>query len=350
MLLVLVIASIAAVFIFFPNIFSAEHPKESSAESRSRPPLPVNGIIAKRSTLDNSLRITGSLLPNESVVLKSEVAGVVADILFEEGQKVKKGQLLIQLNDEQIKAEIAKFQFAKKLNEDIEYRQKQLLAKEAISKEEYETSLTVLNTTIADIKVLQVQLQKHKIRAPFDGIIGLRSVSIGRYLNPSDDIATVYSINPIKLDFSVPGKYANDVNPGDKVVFKTDASETEFSGSIYATEPQIDPQTRSLRIRAKSTNPKNQLLPGQFAEIKLTLETYEEAIMIPTEAVIPELSGKKLFVMENGLVQNRPVQTGIRTANQVQITSGINLGDTILTTGILQLRAGMKADITLTTE
>ncbi len=347
LLLVLAIAAIAIFFIFFPDIFSTEAGSVNTVQTSEERNIPVNGIVARRNTLDNSLKITGSLLPNESVVLKSEVAGVVQKISFTEGQKVKKGQLLLQLDDAEVAAEIEKLEFTKKLNEDIEYRQKQLLAREAISQEEYETALTTLNTTLADIKVRQVQLQKHQIRAPFDGIIGLRSVSEGSYLNPADDIATVYNINPIKLDFSVPGKYSSEVDIGDRILFRIDAMDEDFEGSIYAIEPQIDPRTRSLRIRAKSSNPDNRLLPGQFAEIKLTLDTYEEAIMIPTEAVIPELNGKKVFVLENGSVQNRAVQTGIRTANSIQVTSGIALGDTVITTGILQVRPGMQVDLTL---
>ena len=347
LLLVLVIAAIAVTFIFFPDIFSNEAGGAAMTQTTGKRVIPVNGVIAERNTLDNDLRLTGSLLPNESVALKSEVSGVVRRIFFMEGQRVKRGQLLLQLDDAEVVAEIEKLEFTKKLNEDSEYRQKQLLAREAISQEEYETALTTLNTTLADIKLRKVQLQKHQVRAPFDGIIGLRTVSEGSYLETSDDIATVYSINPIKLDFSVPGKYSNEVNVADKITFKIDATDEEFEGSIYAIEPQIDPQTRSLRIRAKSNNPGNILLPGQFAEIKLTLDTYEEAIMIPTEAVIPELNGKKVFVLQGGLVQNRPVQTGIRTANSIQVTSGIELGDTVITTGILQVRPGMEVDLNL---
>ena len=347
LLLVLVIAAIAVIFIFFPDIFGSKAGGAVITQASEKPAIPVNGIIAERNTLDNNLKLTGSLLPNESVELKSEVSGVVKKIYFREGQKVKKGQLLLQLDDEEVAAEIEKLEFTKKLNQDSEYRQKQLLAKEAISQEEYETALTTLNTTLADIKLLKVQLQKHQVRAPFDGIIGLRSVSEGSYLETADDIATVYNINPIKLDFSVPGKYSNEVNIADRITFEVDASEEEFEGLIYAIEPQIDPQTRSLRIRAKSNNPGNKLLPGQFAEIRLTLDTYEEAIMIPTEAVIPELNGKKVFVLEKGLIQNRPIQTGIRTANSIQVTSGIERGDTVITTGILQVQPGMEVDLNL---
>ena len=301
--------------------------------------------MVQEKSLDNSLRATGSLQANESIQLRSEVSGIVESIHFKEGQKVQKGQLLLNINDDEILAEIEKLKFTRKLNEDISDRQQKLLAKEAISKEEYETAMTTLNTTLADIKVREAQLAKHHIRAPFSGIIGLRSISEGSYLNPADNIVSLYSVNPIKIDFSVPGKYLADVNPGDKITFTTDSYNETFHGEIYAIEPQIDPQTRSLRLRALCPNDDNKLLPGQFAKITLTLDTYDSALMIPTEAIIPELNGKKVFIYKNGIAESRQVETGIRTADKVQITAGLNSGDTVLTSGTLQLNQGTPVEL-----
>lgn len=344
-ILILIIILIVIGFIIYPQLKTDE---DATANNDSAPPasakLPVSAVVVQQNALDNELRSTGSLVANEFVTLKSEVSGIVEKINFKEGQKVKKGQLLVQLNDDGIKAEIEKLQFTKKLNEDIASRQKQLLEKDAISQEEYETVTTTLNTTLADIKVKQVQMMKHQIRAPFDGLIGLRSVSEGSYLNPSDNIVTLYSINPIKIDFSVPGKYSGEVNPGDKINFTTDAYKDVFSGEIYAIEPRIDPKTRSLMIRAVSANEQNKLLPGQFVKIQLTLDTYENAIMIPTEAVIPELNGKKVFVYENGVAQSKQIETGIRTADKIQVISGLSAGDTVITSGTLQLRPGVAVE------
>jgi len=337
-----VIVIICLAFIIIPRLDLGEEKQQEPVQTQGSEPLQVNAVIVKNKPLDNNLKVTGSLTANESVMLRSEVSGLVEQILFEEGQKVKKGQLLIKLNDDELKAELEKLQFTKKLNEDIEYRQKQLLAKEAISKEEYETALTTLNTSLAEIKVKQVQIDKHQIRAPFDGIIGLRQISTGSYINPSDEIATLYSINPIKIDLSVPGRYTSEVNNGDKITFTVDAYSDTFTGEIYAIEPQIDPQTRSIKIRAVSQNKENKLLPGQFAKITLTISTFDEALMIPTEAVVPELDGKKVFVMRNGKIANQQIQTGIRTANNVQVTEGLQNGDTVITTGILQVKPGMN--------
>lgn len=336
-------------FIFYPRLTSKEDLPEEETKAASK--LKVNAIKVSSEQLDNNLRLTGSLVANESVVLKSEVSGRVERINFAEGQRVQKGQLLIQLNDKEIRAEIDKLNFTKKLNEDNERRQAQLLAKEAISKEEYETALTTLNTTLADIKVREVQLQKHQIKAPFDGIIGLRSVSQGSYISSSDELATLYNINPIKIDFAVPGKYSSQVNQGDEITFEVDSYEGQtFKGEIYAVEPQVDPKTRSIQARAKSKNEGNKLLPGQFAKINLTLDTYQNAIMIPTEAVVPELNGKKVFVYKDGIVNTKSIETGIRTADEVQVIEGLESGDIVLTSGILQLRQGMEVDIVLNNE
>ncbi|MEM7109314.1 MAG: efflux RND transporter periplasmic adaptor subunit, partial [Bacteroidota bacterium] len=255
------------------------------------------------------------------------------------------GQLLVELNDDEFRAELEKLEYAKKLNSDIEYRQKQLLAKEAISKEEYETALTILQTSIAEIKVLQVQINKHKIKAPFGGKIGLREISEGSYISPSDLIATLYNLNPIKLDFSIPGRYVSELNAGDRITFSVDAYDETFEGKIYAIEPQVDPETRSIKVRAISDNKENKLLPGQFARVTLTISTVDEAIMVPTEAVIPELDGKKVYTLKDGKVASKQITTGIRTADKIQITSGLLESDTVLTTGILQLRPGMEVNV-----
>ncbi len=340
-------------FIIIPRLdFANGEPKSApQSQNRTMEKLEVLGLVAKTRPLNNNLKITGSLSANESVTVRSEVSGIVERILFREGQKVRKDELLVQLNDDELKAELEKLEYTKQLNEGIEYRQKKLLAKEAISREEYETALTTLNTSMAEIKVKQVQIGKHQIRAPFNGTIGLREISEGSYLNPTDAIATIYSINPIKVDFTIPGRYISELNTGDKISFSVDSYENEFfEGEIYAIEPQIDPETRSIKVRALCANTEGKLLPGQFARITLTISTVDEAIMIPTEAVIPELNGKKVFVLNQGKVASKAITTGLRTADKIQVTSGLQDADTVITTGILQLRPGMEVNINLQAE
>ncbi|MEQ8583329.1 MAG: efflux RND transporter periplasmic adaptor subunit [Marinoscillum sp.] len=345
-ILYIIIALVILGLIAYPKI-----PKGGSEASEVAQPvsaqITVDAVILKKEELKNQVNTTGSLLADESVVLNAEVAGKIETISFTEGQKVKKGELLLKLNDEEILAEIEKLRFTVKLNEDNEFRQRQLLEKEAISSEEYETALTTLNTVRSEIKVLQARLEKHYIRAPFDGTVGLRNISEGGYLNPGTRVAELYKINPIKLEFTIPSKYIGVVNVGDRIDFSVDAYEQKFGGSIYAIEPQIDPQTRSIRLRAKADNTAGQLFPGQFARIDLTLEIIPDALLVPTEAVIPELNGKKVYQYQAGVVNSQQVTSGIRTENRLQILSGLNEGDTVITSGILQIGQGMEVKLNI---
>lgn len=316
-----------------------------AATSASPAKMTIDGMVVKASPLQNTVNVTGTVLADESVVLTTELSGKVEQIYFEEGQSIRKGSLLLRLNDDEVRAELEKLQFTKKLNEDNEFRQKQLLEKEAISQEEYETALTTLNTIKAEIKVMESRLEKHTIRAPFDGKIGLRSVSEGSYVNPGETIAQLYKINPIKLEFAVPGRYLELVNVGDEVRFTVDAYTEEFQGKIYAIEPQIDAQTRTIRLRAKAENSNSKLLPGQFARINLILENIQNAMLIPTQAVIPELNGKKVYLYQNGVTTAKSIETNIRTETSVQVISGLAPGDTVVTTGILQVKEGTPVNI-----
>jgi len=349
--IIIVIIIVACVgFVLWPKLKSSntDNKKPTESSSGESQKLTVNAVILENKQLNNDLKVTGSLNANESVTLRTEVSGLVENIYFKEGQEVKKGQLLVQLNDDDLRAQLSKLQYTRKLNQDIEKRQQQLFAREAISKEEYETALTTLQTSKADIDVTQAEIRQHQIKAPFDGTIGLRAISVGSYLNPADDIATIYSINPIKIDFSVPGKYVSEVDVGDKIEFTVDAYENEsFNGEIYAIEPKINADTRSISIRAICDNKEGKLLPGQFAKITVTISTFETALMVPTEAVIPELNGKRIFVMDNGVIGSEAIETGIRTADKVQVTKGLSPGDTVITTGILQVRTGMEVNLDL---
>ncbi len=348
-LLVVIILSVVAWALYprFGDIFP------SSKDSAVGPPAafgpsttPVTATVVAPTQLENKILITGSVQPNEVLEVKSEVSGVITKIHFKEGQDIKKGQTLISLKDDELQAQLEKLRYSKKLNEELEFRQRKLLEKEAISREEYDISLTQLNTSEADIKLLQAQLDRMTIEAPFDGIVGLREVSEGAYVTSSTVIANFYSLDPVKIEFSIPGKYAGEVKVGDKLNFRVDASEEQFEGTVYVIEPRIDPSTRTLKIRAFSPNKERKLLPGQFARIELIMDTIEDAMLLPTQAVVPELNGHKVYIARGGKAESRKVQIGIRTNDNVQILEGINLQDTVITSGILQMRPGASVSIT----
>jgi membrane fusion protein (multidrug efflux system) len=327
------------------NLFSSRGEQESATDS-AQPKLPVEAMVLKPERLDNKLVITGSVLPNESLEIKSEISGKISRIFFREGKRVKRGELLVEINDDELEAQLIKERHNKKLNEDNEFRQRKLLEKEAISQEEYDNALNRLNVTNADIKLLEAQWEKTKIRAPFDGTIGLRFVSEGAFINSSTVIATLYNLSPAKIDFAVPGRYSTQVQPGKKIFFTIENDARVLEGEVYAIEPQIDASTRTLKVRALADNTGNLLLPGQFVRVELILQTIDNAILVPSEAVVPELSGHKVYLNKSGKATETKVEIGLRTDRNVEIVSGLNSGDTLITTGLLQMRNGLDVSLT----
>ncbi len=325
------------------NLFSSKNNNPTGVSVR-QVTLPVEALIVKIGKLDNKLVVTGSVLANESLELRSEVSGKITGIFFQEGKRVKRGDLLVQINDEEIRAQLEKQRHNIKLNEDNEFRQRKLLEKDAISQEEYDNALNRLNTTISDVKVLEAQLDKSRILAPFDGVIGLRYVSSGAYISPTTTIATLYNVNPAKLEFAVPARYSTQVSPRKKVFFTIENNPRSWQGEVYAVEPQIDPNTRTLKIRAIANNTEGLFLPGQFIRVELILETIDNALMIPTQAIIQEMEGPKVFISKNGKAMPVVVSTGIRTDSELEIINGLQPGDTLITTGLLQIRPGAQLE------
>lgn len=327
------------------NLFKAKATPGVVAANGKKPKLLVEALVIKESKLDNKLVVTGSILPNESLELKSESSGKITSISFQEGKAVTKGSLLLEINNDDIEAQLQKQKYNQKLNQDNEFRQRKLLEKDAISQEEYDNALNRLNTTVADIKILEAQLEKTRIKAPFDGVIGLRYVSLGAYISPATIVATLYNISPAKIEFAVPARYSAQVKPGEKIFCRVENDLTVYEGVVYAVEPRIDPETRTLKIRAQADNKSGSLLPGQFVKVELILKSQANALLVPTEAVIPDQGGKKVYIMDAGKAKEAKIETGIRTENSLEVLSGLKAGDTLITTGILQLRQGLEVEI-----
>lgn len=346
LIVILVIALVVAVAFFYPrlgNYFSSTGPEKIavSQEPATSQGLQVNVIEIKPELLENSLNITGSLIPNEMVSLRPEVAGLVQEIKFKEGEFVKKGTPLIYLNDDELRAQFDRLEYTKKLFESQENRQKQLLAREAISQEEYDIALNQFNTNLADLRLIEAQLNKTVIRAPFDGVLGLREISVGGVISSADIITTIVNIDPIKIEFSIPERYANEIKVGAPIFFRSNVSAEEAKGTVYAIEPNIDVTTRTLKLRAESPNADRRFLPGMFARVRLILNVEQDAMLVPSESIIPELSGYKVFVVSaDNKAESRVVTIGKRTESTVQVLSGIKPGERVLTTGILQAREG----------
>jgi membrane fusion protein (multidrug efflux system) len=341
---------VAAIIILWPKLkpIIASKPAGSGSSGQSsgsgpgggpgRQILNVSGFLIQPRELSDLYNSTGSLRPDEQVELAFETSGKIVGINFTEGTRVKKGDLLAKINDKPLQAQLEKLTAQKKLTEDKEFRQRSLLDKDAISKESYDQIVTELQTIQADINLILARISETELRAPFNGIIGLRYVSEGSYTNPSTKIARLVKISPIKLQFSIPERYADQVKMGYPVTFTVDGTNQVFNAEVYAIDPQIEEGTRTIVIRALYPNRKEELKSGRFASVTLLLSKIENTVAIPSEALIPEMEGETVFVYKNGKASSVKVETGLRTESLIQIVKGLNFGDTLLTSGILQLR------------
>jgi membrane fusion protein (multidrug efflux system) len=258
---------------------------------------------------------------------------------------VEAGAVLVKLDTSTLSAERERARHRFELVQRQEARQQELLDEGLVSEEEYESTLSQLNVLQAELLLSEVELEKAEVRAPFSGIIGLRAVSPGSYVSSQTRLTTLQDIDPVKVEFSVPEAYARDLAVGDPVRFGIKGLDGEFMGRVYALEPAIDLETRSLTLRATAPNPEGTLLPGAFAEVRVAVREVSEALSVPAIAVVPELGGKKVFVLEEGLAQPRVVETGIRTETRVQITRGLEPGERVIVSNIPRLRVGIAVEV-----
>ncbi|HVZ42003.1 MAG TPA: efflux RND transporter periplasmic adaptor subunit [Candidatus Kapabacteria bacterium] len=308
-------------------------------------PVIVTAYVVRPSDAVDRVSITGTISPSEQVDIQSEIPGKIVKIYFREGTVVHRGMLLVKINDSELQAQLQRAQAHKELADMKEARQRTMREKDAVSQAEYDEALSDMKSAAADIELLKAQIAKTEIRAPFSGTIGLRSVSEGSYISPATRIATLTNMSPAKIDFSVPERYARLVGNGSTINFTVQGITRTFTARVYATEPRIDQQTRTLDVRATCPNPGNELRAGAFAEVSLELSRRPGALMIPSEAVIPDANGAKVFVAKDGAAQPRPINLGLRTERQVEVVKGLADGDTVVATGILQVRPGSRLKI-----
>ena len=328
-----------------PKLIQLRRANEPAPTESSKKTLRVKVHRVVPIQLTERLAATGTVRANEEVEIVSEVSGKISAIHFEEGNRVAAGELLLKIDDSELVAERQQALYRVELAERAEARQQQLLDDGVISSENYDVTLGELNVLRAELQLIEAQLLKTEIRAPFSGVIGLRWVSPGSFLSPQTRIATLHDLDPVKLDFTVPEKYSALMRVGDEISFAVEGFERTFPGTIYAIEPSVDASTRSLRMRARCPNSDGALVPGMFANVDLVVRSVPDALTVPSIAVIPELGGKKVFVYDNGTAEPRTVETGIRTESAVQITSGLLEGDLVITSGILQLQPGLAVDL-----
>lgn len=296
-------------------------------------------LVLKAQPLSLQVQSSGTLLAREEIDISSEIQGRVDALPFREGARVKRGDLLVKLNDEEIRAQLRKVESQLKIASDKESRQRILADRDLVSREEYEIALGEKNDLAADRDLLKAKLAKTAIRAPFDGIAGLREVSVGANIAAGTRIAGLFAVDPLKIDFSVPEQYFGRIRAGDSVFIALENRADTVKGAVYAVEPRIDPATRMLRIRGYCPNPDGRLPPGASARVRIPLRSVPDAILVPSSAVIPDIRGHKVMLVRNGKAEPVSVTAGYRTEDQIQI-SGVSPGDSLIVSGLIRLKPG----------
>ena len=353
-LLVGVILLIIIGMIAYPKLkqnLSSDKKEAPAAQTPSmrQAPLVINAVVLKRQLFsDKIINTVGTTIPDEEVNLSFESSGKIVSIDFTEGSHVKRGELLAKINDKPLQAELKKLEAQVPLAEARVSRQGTLLQKDAVSQEAFEQVTTEYEKLMADIELVKSRILQTELRAPFDGIIGLRLVSEGAYATPSTVIANMTKISPIKIEFSFNEKYGEDVKNGTEISFLLQNSAgilQEHKAKVYAVESKVALETRTLLARALYPNLNEEIIPGRYLDIEITRQEIHDALSIPSEAIIPEMGKYIVYKYKNGQAQSSEIIAGIRTESHVQILDGLNPGDTVITTGVMQLRSGMRVNI-----
>ena len=300
---------------------------------------PVYTHEVRPQLLREQVTATGSLRAGEMVDLVSEIMSKVVALEFEEGAKVEQGALLVKLDDSELQAQYERARHRVALARVEADRQRELIAAQGTSQQAVDAAVNEVRVLEAETDLIRAQLLKTEIRAPFAGVIGLRYVSVGSFVNPSTRIATLQSLDELKVDFSIAERHMAQVQVGAAIDVHLAGREEPLSGVVYAIEPQIDPATRTIQLRARTTNP-GDLFPGAFATIQLTLREIPDALLVPATALVPGLNEQRIFVVTDGRADSRVVRTGVRRSRDVQILEGVEPGAVVVTSGQLQLQPG----------
>jgi membrane fusion protein (multidrug efflux system) len=322
--------------------------QESQAQENKGPrgPMKVDGYIVQTKPVSEQLQVPGTLVAEDETQIHPEVPGRITGLYIKEGAYVPKGALIAKLYDADLQAQKRKLQVQLQIQQQTANRHKQLLDIGGISKEDYETTVLNASSTRADLAVIETSIQKTEIRAPFSGKLGLKMVSPGAYVTTQSVITSIQKTNSLRIDFDVPEKYAVQMKKGDIINFQTDATGKRiFSAVVFATESGITEATRTLTIRARVNANQTGLIPGGFVKVNLVFNSNPNALMVPTQAIIPQARTKQIIIYKGGTAEFTNVTTGVRDSANVEILSGVEKGDTIITTGLMSLKPNMKVSI-----
>jgi len=321
-----------------PKLVLTSQSAASPAGPPQRSAQPVKVEVVKAEPFAQTRKFSGTLRAFDGVDIQPETSGKVVRIAFEEGAMVKEGDLLVKLKDDELRAQLRAARHSLELARLQANRQMRLLQSGSTTQEAFDEARIRQSTLEAELALIDARLDKTEIRAPFSGSIGLRQVSPGAVVNSNTVITTLQQIDNLKVDFSVPERHLTSLRIGKPVSLQVDGQDTVFSGEIIAINPKIDIATRTLTCRALVRNDQRRLLPGGFAQVSIDLQTVDEAILIPSTAVIPDLETQTVFLAMEGKAISRKITTGARTNDRVLVTSGLQPGDKVITVGVQSLR------------
>jgi membrane fusion protein, multidrug efflux system len=313
---------------------------------RQTGPVPVDGFVVSERIISENIEVPGSLLPFEETQIRAEVGGRIVKLNIDEGAVVSKGTLLVKLFDEDLQAMLRKLEVQLKIKEKSEERSGELLKIQGISQQDYDLSALDVENLRADIQSTKIAISKTEIRAPYTGRVGLRNVSLGAYISQNDIITIIRQVDKLKLEFSIPEKYAKEITTGYVIGFLVDGGKGYHKAKVMATENSVDQNTRTLKVRALVDAKHPELIPGVFAKVNLELGKNEKALMVPTQSVIPTARNKQVVVVRKDSVLYSVVETGTRDSAFIHITSGLKVGDTVVTTGLMAIRPNSKVKVT----
>jgi membrane fusion protein (multidrug efflux system) len=304
--------------------------------------LPVKAAPVRIGTVTQDVTAVGSLLANESVMIRPEVAGRVAAIHFNEGQSVAAGARLVQLDAAEVRAQLEASRADERLTQQRAERATELFAKNFISQQALEDAREAYKKATAQRQENEARVAKTDIRAPFPGIVGLRQVSTGAYLKAGDDIARLDKIDVVKLDFRVPEVYLGRIRRDQPVAVRVDAfSGEQFPGRVYAIETAVDEKTRTVLLRARVDNRGARLRPGMFARVTLELGANTKAALVPEQAIVPRGDRNYVFRVVDGKAALTEVALGSRSPGEVEIVKGLRAGELVVTEGHIKLQDGV---------
>lgn len=327
--------TLSAVLLLF--LFSCKDKKsEASQKNQPPPPTSVDVIIAGTKQLNNAIEANGSVVANEMLELHPEISGRLTYLNVPDGANVAAGTVLAKINDAELQAQMNKSKVQLELAQKTEERLRKLLAVNGINQADYDLALNNVNNIKADIELLKAQIEKTVVKAPFAGVLGLRQISPGAYVTPQTVLATLQVVNKVKIDFTVPELYANIIKKGSTINILTNESAAKRNATVIATQADINTSTRNLKVRAELNG--SPINPGTFVKVLLEVGGKANSIVIPTNSIIPEADAKKVVVVKDGKGKFVTIETGLRTASGVEVTKGLNVGDSVVVTGVLFVR------------